>query len=73
MGSAAWPCRPGVRLSETPVAFARSSVRGVETDVAFAGVGRALSETAVTFAGEKWAILAQFLGAEVMVVSMVAV
>ena len=73
MVSAAWPCRPGVRLSETPVAFARSSVRGVETDVAFAGVGRALSETAVTFAGEKWAILAQFLGAEVMVVSMVAV
>ena len=87
MGSAAWPCRPGVRLSETVVAFARSCSSGIETviafagagrasietDVAFAGVGRALSETAVTFAGEKWAILAQFLGAEVMVVSMVAV
>ena len=67
------PVSEAARLSETPVAFARSSVRGVETDVAFAGVGRALSETAVTFAGEKWAILAQFLGAEVMVVSMVAV
>ena len=47
------------RLSETPVAFARSSVRGVETVVAFAG--------------EKWAFLVQFSGAEVMVVSMVAV
>ena len=75
------------RLSETVVAFARSCSSGIETViafagagrasietvVAFAGVGRALSETAVTFAGEKWAILAQFLGAEVMVVSMVAV
>ena len=73
MGTAVWPCRPGVRLSETPVAFARSSVRGVETVVAFAGVGRASAETVVAFAGAKWAFLVQFLGAEVMVVSMVAV
>ena len=59
MGSAVWPCRPGVRLSETPVAPA--------------GAGRASTETAVAFADAKWAILAQFSGAEVMVVSMGAV
>ena len=73
MGTAVWPCRPGVRLSETPVAFARSSVRGVETVVAFAGVGRASAETVVAFAGEKWAFWVRFSVAEVMVVSMVAV
>ena len=33
----------------------------------------ARSETAIAFAGEKWAVLVQFSGAEVMVVSMVAV
>ena len=55
MGSAVWPCRPGVRLSETPVAFA--------------GAGRASTETVVAFAGEKWAFLACFSGAEVMPVS----
>ena len=59
MGTAVWPCRPGARLSETVVAFA--------------GVGRASAETVVAFAGAKWAFLVQFLGAEVMVVSMVAV
>ena len=78
---------PAGRLSETVIAFARSCSSGIETVIAFAGAGRAstetviafagagraLSETAVAFAGEKWAILAQFLGAEVMVVSMVAV
>ena len=47
------------RLSETPVAFARSSVRGVETVVAFVGA--------------KWAFLVHFSAAEVMPVSMVAV
>ena len=38
-------------------------------------VGQAarLPETAIAFAGEKWAVLVQFSGAEVMVVSMVAV
>ena len=72
-GTAARPCRPGVRLSETVVAFARSCSSGIETVIAFAGAGRASIETDVAFAGEKWAILAQFLGAEVMVVSMVAV
>ena len=35
-------------------------------------VGR-LSETVIAFAGEKWVFLVQFSGAEVMVVSMVAV
>ncbi|MBS6638068.1 MAG: hypothetical protein KH266_03195 [Actinomyces sp.] len=32
-----------------------------------------MPETAIAFAGEKWAVLVQFSGAEVMVVSMVAV
>ena len=47
------------RLSETAIAFARSCSCGIETVIAFAG--------------EKWVLLVQFLGAEVMVVSMVAV
>ena len=59
MGTAAWPCRPGVRLPETVIAFVRSYPCGIETVIAFAG--------------EKWAVLARFSGAEVMVVSMVAV
>ena len=58
-GAAAWPCRPGVRLPETVIAFA--------------GAGRASIETAVAFAGAKWVFLVQFSGVEVMVVSMVAV
>ena len=61
------------RLSETPVAFARSRLCGVETAIAFARAGRAPIETAVAFAGEKWVFLAWFSVAEVMVVSMVAV
>ena len=87
MGATAWPCRPGARLSETVIAFARSCSCGIETPVAFTGAGRALTETAIAFAGAcrasietaiafagaKWAFLVQFLGAEVMVVSMVAV
>jgi len=44
-----------------------------ETAIAFADAGRASTETAIAFAGEKWAVLVQFSGAEVMVVSMVAV
>ena len=56
--------RPGpvgqvARLSETPVAFARSCLCGIETTIAFAG--------------EKWAFLVQFVGAEVMAVSTLAV
>ena len=38
-----------------------------------ARAGRASTETAIAFAGEKLAVLAQFSGAEVMVVSVVAV
>ena len=45
-------CKPGVRLSETNVAFARSCPCGVETLVAFARVGRALPETVIAFAGQ---------------------
>ena len=87
MGTAVWPCRPGARLSETVVAFARSCSCGIETPVAFAGAcrasietpvafagaGRASIETPVAFAGEKWAFWVRFSVAEVMVVSMVAV
>ena len=70
MGAAAWPCRPGVRLSETAIAFAHSCSCGIETPVAFAGAGRASTETVVAFAGEKWVFLVHFLGAEVMPVSV---
>ena len=58
-GGVAGACKPGVRLSETPVAFA--------------GAGRASTETVVAFAGEKWAFLACISVAEVLPVSMVAV
>ena len=71
MGAAAWPCRPGVRLSETVVAFARLCSCGVETGVAFAGTARASTETVIAFAGAKWAFLVHFSGAEVMPVSAV--
>ena len=47
------------RLSETAIAFARSCSCGIETVIAFVGA--------------KWVFLVQFSGAEVMVVSMVAV
>ena len=61
------------RLSETVIAFARSCSCGIETVVAFACLYLCGIETAIAFAGEKWAVLVQFSGAEVMVVSMVAV
>ena len=48
-----------MRLSETAIAFARSCSCGIETVIAFVGA--------------KWVFLVQFSGAEVMVVSMVAV
>ena len=54
-GTAAWPCRPGVRLPETVIAFVRSYPCGIETVIAFAG--------------EKWVFLVHFSGAEVMLVS----
>ena len=71
-----WVPQPGpvgqaARLSETPVAFARSRLCGVETPVAFAGAGRSLTETVIAFAGEKWVFLVQFSGAEVLSVSAV--
>ena len=56
-----------------PLAFMAPAGRLSETVIAFAGAGRASIETVIAFAGEKWAFLVQFLGAEVMVVSMVAV
>ena len=61
------------RLSETAIAFARWYLCGIETVIAFAGAGRASIETVVAFVGAKWVFLVQFSGAEVMVVSMVAV
>ena len=51
--------KPGVRLSETDVAFARGYLRRVETLVAFAGV--------------KWVFFVCFSVAEVLSVSTVAV
>ena len=73
-----WVAPPGPvdqvgRLSETVIAFAGAGRASTETVVAFAGAGRASTETVVAFAGEKWVFLVQFSGAEVMVVSMVAV
>ena len=59
--------------SETAIAFADAGRASTETAIAFADAGRASTETAIAFAGEKWAVLVQFSGAEVMVVSMVAV
>ena len=56
-GTAARPCRPGGRLSETGVAFAHVWLCGVETGIAFAC--------------EKWVFLVRFLGAVVMPVSAV--
>ena len=69
MGAATWPCRPGVRLSETVVAFAGTARASTETVIAFAGTARASAETVIAFAGAKWAFLVQFSGAEVMPVS----
>ncbi len=43
--------------------------RWSETAVAFAGTGRASTETAIAFAGEKWAFLARFSVALVLLVS----
>ena len=70
-GIVSGPCRPGARLSETAIAFARSCSSGIETTVAFAGAGRASTETAIAFAGAKWVFLVQFSGAEAMPVSTV--
>ena len=72
-GGVAGTREPGVRLSETAIAFAHSCSCGIETPVAFAGAGRASTETVVAFVGAKWVFLVQFSGAEVMPVSMVAV
>ena len=58
-GGVAGSRKPGVRLSETGDAFARSCPCGVET--------------AIAFAGEKWVFLACFSVAEVLLVSTVAV
>ena len=58
-GGAAGARKPGVRLSETLVAFARA--------------GRALTETAVAFAGEKWVFFVRFVVAEVLSVSTVVI
>ena len=68
-GAVAWPCRPGVRLPETVIAFAGAGRASIETVVAFAGAGRASTETAIAFAEAKWVFLVHFSGAEVMPVS----
>ena len=53
------------------VGAAGEVVRWAETVIAFARLCRCGIETAIAFAGEKWAILVQFSGAEVMPVSVV--
>ena len=58
-GGVAGSRKPGVRLSESRVAFARA--------------GRASTETGVAFAGEKWVYFVRFSVASVLSVSMVAV
>ena len=60
-----------VRWFETIVAFACLCLCGIETAIAFACLCLCGIETAVAFASEKWAFLVQFLGAEVMPVSVV--
>ena len=55
MGPQSGRADQAARLSETGVAFAHVWLCGVETVIAFAG--------------EKWAVLVQFVGAEVMRVS----
>ena len=72
-GGAAGAREPGVRLSETDVAFACSCPCGVETVIAFARAGRASTETVIAFAGEEWVFLVCFSVAEVLSVSTVAV
>ena len=60
-------------MSETVIAFACLYLCGIETVVAFARWYLWWVETVIAFAGAKWVFLVQFSGAEVMVVSMVAV
>ena len=54
---------------ETAIAFADAGRASIEPAIAFADAGRASIETTIAFAGEKWAVLVQFSGAEVMPVS----
>ena len=65
------PARPRHRPRALWPGHVDQAARLSETVIAFAGAGRASIETAIAFAGEKWAVLVQFLGAVVMVVSAV--
>ena len=62
-----------VGRSETTIAFAGADRASTETAIAFACWNLYGVETTIAFAGAKWVFLVQFSGAEVMVVSMVAV
>ena len=63
-------CRRQPRVSR--LGPADQAARLSETPVAFAGAGRASTETVIAFAGEKWAFLACFSVAVVLLVSTVA-
>ena len=64
-------CRRQPRVSR--LGPADQAARLSETPVAFAGAGRASTETVIAFAGEKWAFLACFSVALVLLVSTVDV
>ena len=76
----AWPglaaahgCRSQAQVLWLAYGSARQTARSSETAIAFACACMRGIETAITFAGEKRAILVQFPGAKVSLVSMVAV
>ena len=71
--AAAHGCRSQAQVLWLANGSARQTARSSETAIAFACACMRGIETAITFAGEKRAILVQFPGAKVSLVSMVAV
>ena len=71
--SARSPARPSLRPRVPQPGPVGEVTRWSETIVAFACLCLCGIETAIAFAGAKWVFLVQFSGAEVMVVSTVAV
>ena len=71
--AAAHGCRSQAQVLWLAYGSARQTARSSETAIAFACACMRGIETAITFAGEKRAILVQFPGAKVSLVSMVAV
>ena len=71
MGVAAHGCRSQDRPRTPRLGAAGEMGRWSETIVAFARLCPCGIETVIAFAGGKWVFLVQFLGAEVMPVSVV--